>query len=126
LAITSGADGNLWLSDQGTTEAIARLVIGGPVNTILPTVTGTAAQGSTLTIATTGAWTGTPTPTISSTYQWKRCNTSGANCTTISGATNSTYVLTAAEIGSTIRGAVSATNTLGTAKVASAQTGVVT
>src|SRR5690606_21976934 len=38
-----------------------------PANTVLPAITGTAETGQTLT-ASSGSWTGTPTPTYA--YQW--------------------------------------------------------
>jgi len=72
-----------------------------PVNTVAPAVTGTASFGFTLT-TTNGTWTGAPTPTF--TYQWQRVTTN------ISGATSSTYVLVAADVGNTIRCVVTATN----------------
>ena len=74
-----------------------------PVNTVAPAVTGTATFGSTLT-TTNGTWTGAPAPTF--TYQWQRVTTN------ISGATSSTYVLVAADVGNTIRCVVTATNPL--------------
>ena len=74
-----------------------------PVNTVAPAVTGTASFGSTLT-TTNGTWTGAPAPTF--TYQWQRVTTN------ISGATSSTYVLVAADVGNTIRCVVRATNSV--------------
>jgi hypothetical protein len=109
----------------GTTEAI----VGGsgagqtaPVNTAVPTVSGSATQGSTLT-STTGSWTGNPAPTYA--YQWLRCDSSGASCVTISGATNSSYTLLAADVGSTIRCRVTGTNAQGSVQAQSAATAVV-
>jgi hypothetical protein len=75
-----------------------------PVNTVAPVVSGTATVGQTLT-TTNGTWTGAPAPTF--TYQWQRVTTN------ISGATSSTYVLVAADVGNTIRCVVTATNPLG-------------
>jgi len=72
-----------------------------PVNSVAPVVSGTATFGQTLT-TTNGTWTGVPTPTF--TYQWQRVTTP------ISGATSSTYVLVAADVGNTIRCVVTATN----------------
>jgi hypothetical protein len=92
-----------------------------PANTVLPAITGTAKDGQTLT-STTGTWSGSPT---SYARQWLRCDTAGANCTNISGATSTTYVLTATDVGKTIRVKVTATNGSGSANVNSAQTATV-
>jgi hypothetical protein len=80
-----------------------------PQNTIPPTITGTAAQGQTLQAA-TGTWSNTPT---SFTYQWQRCNATGASCLPITGATSSTYTVAAADSSATIRVAVTARNSVG-------------
>jgi hypothetical protein len=91
----------------------------------LPTITGTAAVGSTLT-ATNGTWSGTPA-TFTYTYEWQRCDAAGANCTSISGATNQTYVPTTADSSGTIRVSVTAANGVSPNGVAtSTQTAVVT
>lgn len=74
-----------------------------PTNTSAPTISGTITQGQTLT-ATTGSWVNSPT---SYTYQWKR---NGSN---ISGATNSTYVLTSNDFANEVTVTVTATNTVG-------------
>jgi hypothetical protein len=92
-----------------------------PANTVLPAISGTAKDGQTLT-STTGTWTGSPTSYV---RQWLRCDTAGANCTNISGATSTTYVLTATDVGKTIRVKVTATNGSGSANVNSAQTATV-
>ena len=89
-----------------------------PANTSLPTVSGTAREGSTLT-ASPGTWTGSPT-TFG--YQWRRCNTSGGSCADIPGATGTTLVLTHADAGSAIRVLVTATNAGGSASASSAAT----
>jgi hypothetical protein len=89
-----------------------------PADTVLPAITGSAKDGQTLT-STTGTWSGSPT---SYARQWLRCDTAGANCTNISGATSTTYVLTATDVGKTIRVKVTATNGSGSANVNSAQT----
>jgi hypothetical protein len=63
-------------------------------------------------------------------YQWVRCGADGgkpdgSNCTTISGATGTSYVLTSAEVGSRIRARVTATNSSGSQTAASNPTDVV-
>ncbi len=92
-----------------------------PSNTALPTISGTAQQGQTLT-ASTGTWSGNPT---SFAYQWRRCNTSGSGCADIGSATASSYLLAAADVGSTLRVRVTATNGAGSSSAESAQTTVV-
>ncbi|MDQ1702775.1 MAG: large repetitive protein, partial [Frankiaceae bacterium] len=93
-----------------------------PVNTALPTISGTATDGQTLT-STTGTWTGTPVITYG--YQWRRCDSAGASCADIAGATASTYTQVSADVGKTIRVVVTATNGGGSTPATSAQTGVV-
>src|SRR5207237_10888444 len=70
-----------------------------PGNTSPPTISGTAQQGQTLTES-HGSWTNEPT---SYTYQWQQCDSAGANCSAITGATSQTYVPVAEDIGHTIR-----------------------
>lgn len=89
-----------------------------PSNTSLPTISGTTTQGQTLS-ATTGTWTGSPT---SYGYQWQDCDTSGANCGNINGATSSNYALTSNDVNHTIRVVVTATNSSGSGSATSAAT----
>ena len=93
-----------------------------PSNTTLPDISGTAREGQTLT-STDGAWSGTTPMTYA--RQWRRCDAAGGACTNISGATATTYVLAAADVGFTIRSSVTATNSGGNATAQSAQTAVV-
>jgi hypothetical protein len=94
-----------------------------PANTSLPTISGTAQSGQTLG-ASPGAWSGTQPITFA--YQWRRCDTSGASCGPIAGATGSSYTLVVADVGSTIRVAVTADNGVPpTATATSAATAVV-
>lgn len=93
-----------------------------PANTTAPVVSGTATVGQTLT-TTAGAWSGSPT---SYSYQWRRCNSSGASCANVpANGTNSSYTLVTGDIGSTIRVVVTATNATGSASATSSQTSVV-
>jgi hypothetical protein len=101
-------------------ESAATGVIGdaltAPVINGLPTITGAELVGEILT-ATPASVTGNPTPDI--TWQWER---SGSP---ISGATNSTYLLVAADIGETITVVQTATNSEGSDAAESAATGVI-
>ena len=96
-------------AESAPTAVVVAVPPGVPVNTGLPVVSGTPAQGQALT-ATNGTWTNTPT---SYGYQWRRCNPSGAACADIGSATASTYLLQAADVGSTIRARVTASNAAG-------------
>jgi hypothetical protein len=92
-----------------------------PSNSSPPTITGTAREGNTLT-AHNGSWTNAPT---SFAYQWQRCGADGTGCADITGATNQTYTLTAADADHTVRVQVTAKNADGQATASSATTAVV-
>jgi len=89
--------------------------IAAPVNTAIPVITGTEVEGQTLTCS-TGTWTGTG---ITYTYQWERGGSP------IGGATNSTYLLQAADVGNTLTCVVTATNGGGFASSESNPTGTI-
>jgi hypothetical protein len=109
-------------SAPSSSAATARVIPPPPVNSSLPAITGTAQQGQTLT-GSNGSWTNEPT---SFTYQWQRCDTTGANCAPISAATALTYVAVSADVGSTLRLTVTAANAAGSSSPAtSSQTAVV-
>jgi hypothetical protein len=95
---------------------------GSPVSISAPAISGTAEEGQTLS-GTPGAWTNQPT---SFTYEWERCNSSGASCSPIAGATATTYTLGASDVGMTIRFQETAANSSGTSAPAdSVQSAVV-
>jgi thermitase len=114
---------------NGTTSATSALsptvgaatVMSPPVNTAPPAISGTAQSAQTLS-ASRGTWSNSPG---SYAYQWSRCDSTGAGCTAVSGATASTYVLGSADVGSTIDVTVTATNSGGSGNAGSAPTGVV-
>ncbi len=103
------------------TSAAVPVPPSAPSNSALPAISGTAAQGQTLTTS-NGSWTGSPT---SFSYKWEDCNTSGASCSTISGATSSRYTLRSGDTGHTIRSVVTATNSAGSTPATSPQTSTV-
>ena len=114
------------LNGGGSTAATSILtdVVGEslPVSTALPVVTGVAQRAQTLT-ATTGTWSGNITRFFG---EWRRCNATGANCTTIAGAETGLYTLTAADVGSTVRFAITAVNSAGSTIAVSNPSAVVT
>ena len=94
-----------------------------PVNTVLPTISGTARQGKQLT-AKANTWTGL-TP-ISFLYQWERCNTAGGECTTLgSGSSETKYTLENNDAGHKMRVAVTGSNSAGEGTATSATTATV-
>ncbi len=110
------------VTDGIETDTITVMVTVAPrndasVNTIVPTVSGLLYDGQEL-VATTGTWSDvidvavSGSSLISYTYQWQRAdNQSGANTTTITGATNATYLLASEDIGFSVRVVVTAIDT---------------
>jgi len=93
-----------------------------PVNTASPVISGTAQAGQTLT-ASTGKWSNSPTGYA---YTWSRCDSGGAKCSAVSGATSSRYQVQSVDVGSTLRAAVTASNAAGSsAPASSSPTGVI-
>lgn len=93
-----------------------------PVDDVPPTISGTLAEGGTLTV-TQGTWLHYPTDI---TDQWERCDGAGGGCVAISGETGHTYTLTHDDVGHRIAVSESASNALGTGgPVESAPTGVI-
>ncbi|MGO9900188.1 MAG: beta-propeller fold lactonase family protein, partial [Solirubrobacteraceae bacterium] len=86
-----------------------------------PTIGGTAQVGQTLTVDTTGAFTGA---NLAYTYQWQDC--SGGTCTNVAtGGTSSSYTPVAGDVGDTIEVVVTATNDGGSTAATSAATSAV-
>jgi len=87
-----------------------------PTVRAVPSISGDAREGSTLTTD-NGDWGGTKPITFA--YQWRRCGNGGNNCADISGATAKTYVLVAADVGHRMRVLVRAANSAGTSSAVS-------
>jgi alpha-tubulin suppressor-like RCC1 family protein len=100
-----------------TSEATA-VVIGKPVNTELPKISGEAVEGRTLS-ASKGGWTQEPTEYA---FKWSSCNAK-AECKEASGET---YSLTSADVGNTVTVTVTASNVVGPGSATSAPTATVT
>jgi hypothetical protein len=124
-AVVTATNSSGWKSaTSGQTPVVAPAASAAtpPSNTALPTVSGSTSQGSTLN-SSSGTWSGTAP--ISYAYQWQRCDTAGSNCSAVSGATASTYVLAPADVGSTLRLLVAASNSAGSTSAVSLPTAVV-
>jgi hypothetical protein len=102
-------------TQQALSTASATAVGGdlaGPSHTAAPAITGLAERGTQLT-GSTGLWSGVGT--LSYAYQWYRCDSGGAHCSSIHGATKTTYRTVRADIGKTLGFTVRATDSTGTA-----------
>jgi peptidoglycan/xylan/chitin deacetylase (PgdA/CDA1 family) len=119
VSVTATNDGGSGTATSNQTSLVTAAPVTAPTNTGLPTISGVAQDGQTLT-AGEGLWSGS---TATYGYQWRSCVSGG--CADISGATNSTYVLTGAEVGSTVVVVVTATNSAGSASATSDQTATV-
>lgn len=80
-----------------------------PLNSSLPTVSGSFTEGSTL-IGSAGTWQGTPTPVLD--YQWMRCSAAAdtLRCSEILEATDLTYTISEADVGSWLRLRITGSN----------------
>jgi hypothetical protein len=86
-----------------------------PTNVNPPAITGTPTVNSPST-ANPGSWSGNPATYA---YQWSRCDSSGANCARVAGATGSTYTPGNGDIGSRLTVTVAAGSTVsGTSNLA--------
>jgi hypothetical protein len=109
-------------TNQYANAAIAHIAAAlAPASLAPPTISGTPTEGETLK-ATTGTWS---VGRAAFTVQWQRCDTTGASCTDILGATGQTYVLASEDVGTTIRLKVTGRNRFGTASAVSLATAVV-
>jgi len=98
------------------------VVVGPPVNTALPTVSGSALVGAVVT-ANAGTWVGRQP--ISFSYAWLRCNSGGGECAAIPGATGRTYRFASADVSHKLRVNVTARNAIASVTVLSSESGVI-
>ena len=105
----------------GAIAAVASAATGVPSNTRLPSISGTARDGSILTTS-NGRWDGSPT---SFAYQWQRCDSLGGTCAPIGGANSFRYTVSSTDVGHRLRVEVTATNSAGSGSATSKPTEVV-
>jgi alpha-tubulin suppressor-like RCC1 family protein len=113
-------------NDAGAVDAFSSAtaqIVQDPTNTIAPAITGTAKVGQILTTD-NGTWQGFPNPSY--TIAWQVSANGSTGWTSISGATSSTYTITASEAGQYIRSKISATNTEATVDAFSSATAQIT
>ncbi len=92
-----------------------------PSNTSLPSISGAARDGSTLT-GSNGGWNHNPR---SFSYGWQRCDSDGGSCQAIAGANSRHYTITTTDVGHRLRVVVTATNADGSGDATSRPTSVV-
>ncbi len=95
-----------------------------PQNTAAPTLSSTKPRvGAKVSVSSPGTWNSSP---LAYTYQWEDCNTSGGECTAISGAVNASYYPKKSDEGYALAARVTAYNSTGAVAEASAHTSAVT
>ena len=119
VATASNSGGSASASSAAT--AVVPVPVSAPANTAVPTISGTAAVGNSLT-AGNGSWSGSPT---GYSYKWEDCNSSGGSCAAISGATASSYKVATGDENDTLKVVVTASNSAGSASASSAATSTV-
>ncbi len=112
-------------SASGTSTGLAAsptlALVQYPINSAVPAVGGLVGDGLSLT-ASAGTWVNTP---ASYSYAWQRCDSSGANCAPIAGASASSYTIQPADAAKTLEVVVTASNPYGSSSATSAPTGTV-
>jgi hypothetical protein len=121
VVVTASNAGGQGVATSAQTATVTASTATAPSNTALPTISGTAKAGQTLTTS-NGTWTGSP---ISFSYAWEDCDGSGNDCAAISGATGTSYTLQPADVGHTIRSVVTASNSAGNGSASSANSAAV-
>lgn len=98
------------------------VVVGPPVNTSQPLVTGSALVGGVATVE-PGTWVGRQPITFA--YAWLRCNNAGGECAAIAGANGRTYRVTSADVGHRLRANVTGRNVIASRTVVSGESAIV-
>ena len=84
--VVVNSSGDVYVADHRNYRVQELAPVEVPSNAAPAGISGEIIVGQTLT-ASTGTWAAVPSPTY--TYRWQHCNSSGASCSNISGATNS-------------------------------------
>ena len=93
-----------------------------PAVATAPSIVGTPEAGKSL-AAVPGVWNGGKP--LAFTYQWRRCDAAGANCTDIPGATKEKYLLTTDDVGHSVSVRVTAATATATKNATATATGTV-
>ena len=107
VRVTGTNDGGSWSADSDLSAAVSP---SAPMRLLDPRVFGEELEGRELRTD-AGAWSGAEPMTFA--YQWRRCAANFTGCTDIPGATQATYTLGPADVGSRLRSRVTATNAIG-------------
>ena len=122
VVVTASAGASTAKARSAVTTAVVDGPPAGPPSLYseAPSLRGTAAVGMDL-VAISGEYQELPFVT----WQWMRCNPSGASCVAIPGATTVTYHVTNSDVGTTIRARLTGTNAAGSITLDSPQSRVV-
>jgi hypothetical protein len=121
LQVDAKNSGGLSRAFSPPSAMVAAPPAGKPANTVLPSVSGTAQEGQTLT-GNRGSWSNAPTDYD---YHWYRCDGKGRHCDSISNANGGSYRLRGEDVGKAIRFRVWARNAAGEEQATSRPTGAV-
>jgi hypothetical protein len=122
VAVTaSNADGQATARSRPT-ATVRPAPVNAPTNISAPTISGTAAEGQTLS-GTAGEWQGTKPLDLN--FQWQRCDKNGLTCSNIAGETGKTHLLSKADVDNTVRLRIVAVNSAGRTAAFSRPTAVV-
>jgi hypothetical protein len=107
-ASNTAGSGSATSAQTGSVQAVSSGGgAGSPVVTAVPAVTGNVIVGDAVT-ASSGSWSNSPS---SYGYQWQDCV--GSSCSSISGATGSSYTVQSSDVGHSLAVVVTATNSSG-------------
>jgi hypothetical protein len=119
LVKASNADGSQ-TANSHPTDVVTKAV--APQSKTPPTITGKPLVGATL-VVDVGTYSGGAVETF--TFQWRRCDSSGGNCTNAAGANGQTYGVRTSDVGHTLRVNVIAKNDYGSTSNGTKPTAVV-